>query len=70
MAFISGEQGNKDQSLRGTWEQLQYWGIREHKKLIGGTGEQVNLFQRNKGTGRASVEEYEFSSEMHIMTHL
>ena len=40
-AFISGEQGNKSQILRGIGEQRQYWG----------TGEQANLFQRNKGTG-------------------
>ena len=24
--FISGEQGNKGQILRGTWEKRQYWG--------------------------------------------
>ena len=32
MAFISGEQGNKGQILRGTGEQRQYWGNRELKK--------------------------------------
>ena len=53
-AFISGEQGNKGQILRGTGEQRQYWGTRNIKKHIfdfWGTGEQANLFQGNKGTG-------------------
>ena len=50
-AFISGEQGNKGQILRGTNTIL---GNREHKKQVFnfcGTGEQAHLFQRNKGTG-------------------
>ena len=54
MAFISGEQGNKGQILRGTGEQRQYWGtgkLRKHIFVFGGTGEQANLFQGNKGTG-------------------
>ena len=52
--FISGEQGNKGQILRGTGEQRQYWGtgnIRKQIFDIWGTGEQANLFQGNKGTG-------------------
>ena len=54
MAFISGEQGNKGQILRGTGEQRQYWGTGNIRKQIfnfWGTGEQANLFQGNKGTG-------------------
>ena len=54
MAFISGEQGNKSQILRGTGEQRQYWGTGNIRKQIFdflGTGEQANLFQGNKGTG-------------------
>ena len=50
-AFISGEQGNKGQILRGTKTIL---GNREHRKQIfgfWGTGEQANLFQGNKGIG-------------------
>ena len=50
-AFISGEQGNKDQILRGTKTIL---GNMEHKKTIfdfWGTGEQANLFQGTKGIG-------------------
>ena len=53
-AFISGEQGNKGQILRGTEEQRQYWGTGNIRKQIfdfWGTGEQANLFQGNKGTG-------------------
>ena len=53
-AFISGEQGNKGQILRGTGEQRPYWGTGNIRKQIfdfGGTGEQANLFQGNKGTG-------------------
>ena len=53
-AFISGEQGNKGQILRGTGEQRQYWGTGNISKQIfdfWGTGEQANLFQGNKGTG-------------------
>ena len=53
-AFISGEQGNKGQILRGTGEQRQYWGTGNIRKQIfdfWGTGEQANLFQGNKGTG-------------------
>ena len=52
--FISGEQGNKGQILRGTGEQRQYWGTGNIRKQIfdfWGTGEQANLFQGNKGTG-------------------
>ena len=52
--IISGEQGNKGQILRGTGEQRQYWGtgnIRKQFFDFGGTGEQANLFQGNKGTG-------------------
>ena len=54
MVFISGEQGNKGQILRGTGEQRQYWGTGNIRKQIfdfWGTGEQANLFQGNKGTG-------------------
>ena len=43
-AFISGEQGNKGQILRGTGEQRQYWGTGNKRKQIfdfWGTGEQV-----------------------------
>ena len=50
--FISGEQGIKGQILRGTGEQREYWGTENIKKQIfdfGGTGEQANLFQGNKG---------------------
>ena len=52
--FISEEQGNKGQIVRGTGEQRQYWGTGNIRKQIfdfGGTGEQANLFQGNKGTG-------------------
>ena len=52
--FISGEQGNKGQILRGTGEQRQYWGTGNIRKQVfdfWGTGEQANLFQGNKGTG-------------------
>ena len=52
--FISGEQGNKGQILRGTGEQRQYWGTGNIRKQIfdfWGTEEQANLFQGNKGTG-------------------
>ena len=51
-AFISGEQGNKGQILRGTGIQIQYWETRNIRKQIidfWGTGEQANLFQQNKG---------------------
>ena len=50
-AFISGEQGNKGQILKGTGEQRQYWGTGNIRKQIfdfWGTGEQANLFQGNK----------------------
>ena len=53
-AFISGEQGNKAQILRGTGEQRQYWGTGNIRKQVfdfWGTGEQADLFQGNKGTG-------------------
>ena len=54
-AFISGEQGNKGQILRGTGLGTKtISGNREHKKAIfdfWGKGEQANLFQGNKGTG-------------------
>ena len=46
--FISWEQGNKGQILRGTGEQSN---IEEHIFNFCGTGEQANLFQGNKGTG-------------------
>ena len=52
--IISGEQGDKDQILRGTGEQRQYWGTGNIRKQIfdfRGTGEQANLFQGYKGTG-------------------
>ena len=52
-SFISEEQGNKDQNLRGTGEQRQYWGtgnIRKQFYDFWGTGEQGHLFQGNKGT--------------------
>ena len=45
LVFISGEQGTKDQILRGTGEQRQYWGTGNIGKQIfdfGGTGEQAN----------------------------
>ena len=48
--FISGEQGNNGQILRGTGEQRQYWGTGNIRKQIfdfWGTGEQANLFQGN-----------------------
>ena len=51
--FISGEQGNKGQIMRGTGDQRQYWGTGNIRKQIFdflGTGEQSNLFQGNKGT--------------------
>ena len=54
MVFISGEQGNNGQILRGTEEQRQYRGtgnIRKQSFDFWGTGEQANLFQGNKGTG-------------------
>ena len=57
MVFISGEQGNKGQILRRIWEQRQFWGTGNIRKQIldfGGTGEQANLFQGNKGTGTPS----------------
>ena len=69
-AFISGEQGNKGQILRGTGEQRRYWGtgnIRKQIFDIWGTGEQANLFQGNTETGtppppwRASKMEGEFA---------
>ena len=41
-AFISGEQGNKGQILRGTGEQRQYWGIGSIRKQISNFGEQEN----------------------------
>ena len=47
MAFISGEQGNKDQILRGTGEQEQYWGTGNIRKQIfdfWGTGERPVYF--------------------------
>ena len=48
MAFISGEQRKKGQTLRGTETIL---GNREYKKTkFEGTEEQANLFQRNKET--------------------
>ena len=53
-AFISAEQGNKCQILRGTGEQRQYWRTGNRRKQIfdfRGTGEKANLFQGNKGTG-------------------
>ena len=52
--FISGDQRNKGQILRGTGEQRQYWGTGNIRKQIfdfWGTGEQAFLFQGNKGTG-------------------
>ena len=33
-AFISGEHGNKGQILRGTGEQIQYWGTGNTRKQI------------------------------------
>ena len=51
MAFISGEQRKKANTLRGT--KTIFWKI-EHKKTnfrIRGKREHANLFQRNKGTG-------------------
>ena len=55
-AFISGKQGNKGKILRGKGEQRQYWGTGNIRKQIfdfGGTVEQANLFQGNKGNGTA-----------------
>ena len=45
-AFISGEQGNKGQILRGTGEQRQFCGTGNIRKQIfdfGGTGEQASF---------------------------
>ena len=42
MVFISGEQGNKGQILRGTGEQIQYWGTGNIRKQIFVLGEQGN----------------------------
>ena len=59
--FISGEQGNKGQILRGTGEQRQYWGtgnIRNQIFDFVGTGEQAKLFQGTREQvphGRASI---------------
>ena len=40
--FISGEQGNKGQILRGTGEQRQYWGKGNIKNKFSIFGEQRN----------------------------
>ena len=48
MVFISGEQRNKGQILRGTKETGD---IRKQIFDFWGTGEQANLFQGNNGTG-------------------
>ena len=40
--FISGEQGNKGQILRGTGEQRQYWGTENIRKTFDFGGEQGN----------------------------
>ena len=50
---MSGEQGNKGHIWRGTGEQRHYWRTGNIKQIFdfGGTGEQANLFQGNKGTG-------------------
>ena len=64
-AFISGEQGNKGQILRGTKTIL---GKREHRKQIfdfWGTEEQANLFQGNKGTGTPLGGPQKFRSEIY-----
>ena len=60
-AFISGEQGNKGQILRGTGEQRQYWGtgnIRKHIfRFLGnrGTSQFISGEQGNRNPpGRAS----------------
>ena len=65
-AFISGEQGNKGQILRGTGEQRQYLGTGNIRKQIfdfWGTGGQANLFQGNKGTGTPPLEGLTLSLE-------
>ena len=52
--FISGEQRNKCQILRGIWEQIRYLRTGNLRKQIFdtlGTWEQANLFKGNKGTG-------------------
>ena len=64
-AFISREQGNKGQILRGTGEQRQYWRTGNIRKQIfdfWGTGEQANLFQGNKGTGTPLGGPHSFST--------
>ena len=50
-AFISGEQGNKGQILRGTGEQRQYWGTGNIRKQIfdfGGTSRFISGEQGNR----------------------
>ena len=49
-AFISGEQGNKGQILRGTGEQRQYWGTGNIRKQILIFGEQGNKAFYFRGT--------------------
>ena len=52
--FISGEQGNKGQILRGTGEQRQYWGTGNIRKQIfdflgnRGTSQFISVEQRNR----------------------
>ena len=54
MTFISGEQGNKGQHIRGTKTIL---GNRKHKKAnIRFWGEQPNFNQGNKGIGTTPWE--------------
>ena len=59
--FISGEQGNKCQILRGTGEQRQYWGTGNIRKQIFDFWEQGNKPIYFRGTreqvppGRASL---------------
>ena len=49
--LFQGNSGNKDQILRGTWEQSHYWGtgnIREEIFDFCGTVAHANLFQGNR----------------------
>ena len=53
MKFISGEQENGGQILRGAVEQKQYWGTGIIRFFFDfwGTEEQSNLYKGNKGIG-------------------
>ena len=69
-AFISGEQGNKGQILRGTGKQGQYWGKGNIENIFDfwGTEEQANLFQGNKGTGTPLGGPQKFRSEIYHLS--